>query len=184
MTVSKRTRFEILRRDGHACHYCGAKAPGVALTVDHVLPVTLGGTDDPANLVTACADCNAGKSSMPPDAAILPEVDEKAIAWQAARHVAMQRIAEKREARDASLEKFRSAWMSWDEDGAFLPIDWRSKVGGWLADGLTPADIDEALDIALGSRASSRNVFRYMAGVAQRMLSELDAETRRVLGEE
>lgn len=57
MAVSKRTRFEVLRRDNHTCRYCGQAAPDVKLTVDHVTPVALGGTDDPANLVTACAEC-------------------------------------------------------------------------------------------------------------------------------
>ena len=56
MAVSKRTRFEVLRRDNHTCRYCGQSAPDVKLTVDHVLPVALGGHDDPTNLVAACKD--------------------------------------------------------------------------------------------------------------------------------
>lgn len=55
-------RFGILERDGFACRYCGARAPDAELVVDHVVPVAAGGTDDPTNLVTACQDCNAGKS--------------------------------------------------------------------------------------------------------------------------
>lgn len=30
MAVSKRTRYEVLRRDNHACRYCGARAPEAA----------------------------------------------------------------------------------------------------------------------------------------------------------
>lgn len=63
MAVSKRLRYEILRRDKFACRYCGAKAPDAPLRVDHVTPVALGGTDDPTNLVTSCEPCNAGKTS-------------------------------------------------------------------------------------------------------------------------
>ena len=55
MAVTKRMRFEILRRDNHACRYCGATAPDVKLAVDHVTPVALGGTDSPDNLVASCA---------------------------------------------------------------------------------------------------------------------------------
>ena len=57
MPVSKRLRYEILRRDNHACRYCGGTAPDVVITVDHVVPVALGGSDDAGNLVAACKDC-------------------------------------------------------------------------------------------------------------------------------
>ncbi|MGW6578921.1 HNH endonuclease [Streptomyces globisporus] len=63
MAVSKRLRYEILRRDKHACRYCGATAPDVPLRVDHVIPVALGGSDAPENLVAACEPCNSGKTS-------------------------------------------------------------------------------------------------------------------------
>src|SRR6185369_3226628 len=62
MAVSKRLRFEILRRDNHTCRYCGRSAPEVKLTVDHVKPEALGGRTEPDNLVAACSDCNAGKT--------------------------------------------------------------------------------------------------------------------------
>lgn len=70
---TKRTRFEILRRDHHACRYCGAKAPDVTLQVDHIVPVALGGTNDPDNGITSCVDCNQGKASVPADAALVEE---------------------------------------------------------------------------------------------------------------
>ena len=41
MALSKRLRYEILRRDNHTCRYCGASAPDVTLTVDHVVPCLL-----------------------------------------------------------------------------------------------------------------------------------------------
>ncbi|MFD8545578.1 HNH endonuclease [Streptomyces sp. NPDC059649] len=76
MAVSKRLRYEILRRDNHACRYCGAAAPSAKLNVDHVIPQTLGGNDAPTNLVTACADCNGGKTSSMPDAQTVADVDQ------------------------------------------------------------------------------------------------------------
>jgi hypothetical protein len=59
---STRVRFEVLKRDGFACVYCGRKAPEVVLHVDHVKPVSKGGRTVMANLVAACQPCNAGKS--------------------------------------------------------------------------------------------------------------------------
>jgi hypothetical protein len=37
----------------------------VALHVDHVVPVSLGGTNGASNLVTACSACNHGKGPVP-----------------------------------------------------------------------------------------------------------------------
>lgn len=61
MSVTRSQRFEILARDNFTCRYCGRRAPHVQLHVDHVHPVSRGGTDDPLNLVAACVDCNMGK---------------------------------------------------------------------------------------------------------------------------
>jgi hypothetical protein len=60
-----RVRFAILSRDTFRCRYCGRSADdGAVLQVDHVIAVANGGSDDAANLVTACQDCNLGKSSL------------------------------------------------------------------------------------------------------------------------
>lgn len=61
--LSKRTRFEIFKRDGFQCAYCGAVPPKVVLEVDHIIPVSKGGKNEKTNLVTACFDCNRGKSN-------------------------------------------------------------------------------------------------------------------------
>jgi len=66
--ISAGLRFEVLRRCNFACYYCGVPASlGLkVLHVDHVIPVSLGGTNDPWNLVAACWDCNAGKANGVP----------------------------------------------------------------------------------------------------------------------
>lgn len=63
--ISKRVRFEIFKRDGFACQYCGATPPAVVLEVDHIEAVANGGSNDPDNLITACYPCNRGKSAVP-----------------------------------------------------------------------------------------------------------------------
>lgn len=62
-SISKKTRFEIFKRDSFTCQYCGRKAPNVVLEIDHVEPISKGGTDDILNLVTSCKDCNRGKGN-------------------------------------------------------------------------------------------------------------------------
>jgi hypothetical protein len=63
--IGRKLRFDVLKRDRFACRYCGRKPPEVALHVDHLEPVTLGGADTIDNLVTACEDCNLGKGARP-----------------------------------------------------------------------------------------------------------------------
>lgn len=63
--LSRRLRFEILKRDGFKCRYCGATPDQRVLHVDHVVPVVEGGDNSPMNLVTACQPCNGGKGPIP-----------------------------------------------------------------------------------------------------------------------
>ena len=65
MAISKKIRFEVFKRDGFQCAYCGKTPTQVTLEVDHVDPKSKGGKDDINNLITACFDCNRGKSNIP-----------------------------------------------------------------------------------------------------------------------
>jgi len=69
MSLSKKLRFEVFKRDGFKCAYCGKSPPTVTLEVDHIEPVSKGGMDDINNLITACFDCNRGKRDIPLDKA-------------------------------------------------------------------------------------------------------------------
>jgi hypothetical protein len=82
MTVSKCLRYEVLRRDSYTCRYCGASAPTATLHVDHVTPRSQGGKDEPSNLITACEDCNLGKSSSMPDPWLVAEIERIAAQWE------------------------------------------------------------------------------------------------------
>lgn len=62
--ISPKLRFAILARDKFACHYCGKIAPNTLLSVDHIIPVSKGGGNEESNLITACFECNAGKSDV------------------------------------------------------------------------------------------------------------------------
>ena len=60
----RRLREEILKRDARICFYCGSAE---ASTVDHVTPLSKGGTDSPANLVACCKRCNLRKGEKTGD---------------------------------------------------------------------------------------------------------------------
>lgn len=56
-------RFDVFKRDGFRCRYCGRSADdGAVLHVDHVTAQSKGGPTTLENLVTACFECNLGKS--------------------------------------------------------------------------------------------------------------------------
>lgn len=63
-SISKRLRFEVLKRDRFTCQYCGEKPPKVPLEIDHIIPVSKGGKNEIQNLVVSCFDCNRGKSNV------------------------------------------------------------------------------------------------------------------------
>jgi 5-methylcytosine-specific restriction endonuclease McrA len=53
-------RKRIFKRDGHVCTYCGARG---ATHIDHVVPVSTGGSYEDDNLVVACRACNLSKGT-------------------------------------------------------------------------------------------------------------------------
>lgn len=64
MAISKKRRFQVLERDGFRCRYCGTSGSAGELHVDHVMPVSRGGSDDMNNLVASCHACNLGKGAL------------------------------------------------------------------------------------------------------------------------
>lgn len=57
-------RWKVLVRDKFTCQYCGrTPQQGVILHVDHIIPRSKGGQDVKENFVTACEDCNIGKTN-------------------------------------------------------------------------------------------------------------------------
>lgn len=80
MSINNKLRYEILARDGFRCKTCG-RTPDeidVVLEVDHIVPASLGGTNDPENLRVLCRDCNGGRSNdyMPDDSGEVKVSDE------------------------------------------------------------------------------------------------------------
>lgn len=181
MAISKSLRFQILRRDSHTCRYCGRSAPEVKLTVDHVTPEALGGRTEPANLVTACGDCNNGKSATPPDAALVVDVDADALRWSRAIAAAAERMLADRDARQEIRDEFEAAWNGWTftttKQPVPLPADWGATVDRFLAAGLPMPILLDCINITMGAD-KVKDRFRYMCGVAWKMVGELHDAAR------
>jgi 5-methylcytosine-specific restriction endonuclease McrA len=70
------SRREVLRRDNHACQYCGS---GKRLTLDHVIPRSKGGQHTWNNVVAACERCNSKKGDrLPQEIGMIPRNKPKA----------------------------------------------------------------------------------------------------------
>lgn len=57
------SRANIFKRDQFACQYCGDKPGTEELTIDHIIPKSLGGKTNWENCVVACVDCNSRKAN-------------------------------------------------------------------------------------------------------------------------
>lgn len=184
MALSKRVRFEILKRDDHACHYCGATAPDVVLHVDHVVPVALGGSDNPDNLVTACQGCNAGKASTSPTEIVVEQVSESNLRWAEAIKKAAEEMAGEIEDRTQRHAWFLEAWDLWDEDRRNLSYNYATIIDNWLASGLPKSVILDCLDISLSRRNVAHDaVFAYMCGIARNKIADLHEKARKLIEE-
>lgn len=125
--------------------------------IDHVIPRILGGTNDPSNLVTCCADCNVGKGASTASTSSIADVDSDVLRWADAlsRASALQR-ATANEAR-ARIDAFDRIWP------AALPrdADWRTTITDLLTSGLTTDDLIDAVHVldAGGERSRTWRAF-------------------------
>jgi 5-methylcytosine-specific restriction endonuclease McrA len=60
---AKFTRRNMYTRDRYTCQYCGGSFHYDFLTIDHVIPRSLGGHTSWTNCITACKTCNSKKGS-------------------------------------------------------------------------------------------------------------------------
>ncbi len=57
-------RVTVLVRDNYQCKMCGiSRTDGAVLEIDHIHPISKGGSNDLTNLQVLCRECNSGKSN-------------------------------------------------------------------------------------------------------------------------
>ena len=59
-------RRNIFARDKNSCQYCGMRYPTSELSLDHVIPKSMGGKSAWDNIVCACTKCNVRKGGRTP----------------------------------------------------------------------------------------------------------------------
>lgn len=168
--LSKRVRFEVFKRDGFTCQYCGNHPPGVILHCDHIVAVANGGGDEMDNLVTSCLPCNLGKGarslsvvpqSLAEKAAEIAEREEQLRGYQAI-------LTAKRE----RLER-----ETWEVMGLMYPAsdsvprDHFNSCRMFI-EKLGYESVRDAAEIALASDAPMKRMFRYFCGVCWHRVRE------------
>lgn len=174
MAVSKRLRYEILRRDNHACRYCGATAPDVKLAVDHVIPVALGGSDEPSNLITACEPCNSGKSATVADSPVVADVDHRATQWASAIRQAADMISA-----DSMLINDICDRVD-DIMPTYRPRGWRNSIQQILAAGLPEETIVDMAHVAVDAYGV-KDRWKYFFGCCWSRVRELQSMAAKLL---
>ncbi len=120
-SLSNKIRFEVFKRDKFTCQYCGKKSPDVILEVDHIEPVSKGGSNDIVNLITSCWTCNSGKSNIKLDDNTAVEKQRKQLEILQEKREQMKMMIEWKK----GLENFHSEAVELIEDY------WSSKIDGY-----------------------------------------------------
>lgn len=170
VAVSKKLRFDVFKRDGFACQYCGAHPPDVILECDHIMPVVEGGQSTLDNLVTACFACNRGKGKR--SLLVVPQSLTDKAAEIAEREEQLQGYREILWAQQSRIEE-----DMWQVATTLFPkSDEKGLARAWLRSIRMFNErlgLDEALDaadIALGQGPvyNDKRLFAYFCGVCWR----------------
>jgi hypothetical protein len=168
--ISTRKRFEVFKRDGFTCLYCGAHPPSVILHCDHIVPVAEGGGNEMDNLTTACERCNLGKSSVPLTVVPMSLAEKAAIVKEReAQLKAYTKIL--RAAKDRIIED------SWEVATPFCEAyrkesirkDWFASINRFV-ELLGVMEVIDAMSVALSrkSHRGQQECFVYFCGICWR----------------
>jgi 5-methylcytosine-specific restriction enzyme A len=63
--IPPEVRKYVFKRDRYQCQSCGKTEAQAKLTVDHIIALAAGGSNDLSNFQTLCASCNSRKRDKP-----------------------------------------------------------------------------------------------------------------------
>lgn len=169
--LSKKTRFEVFKRDGFTCQYCGAHPPSVILEPDHINPVANGGDNHIDNLITACFDCNRGKAAR-----LLTDIPQSLtdkaaeIAEREAQIKGYQKIMKARRARiDSEAAEVCGVYEAYNP-GYTLTDSSMLTIRKFL-ERLDVIDVCDAMEIAFTRTSVRANTeFKYFCGICWNLI--------------
>ena len=165
MSISKKIRFEIFKRDAFTCQYCGKHPPEVVLEVDHIKPKSKNGKDDPNNLITSCFDCNRGKSnielkqitpSMLDNIEVIKERERQYLEYHKLLAKIQRRI-------DSDIERVTNIYIETFK-GWTLTDSFKKGTVKMFIDKLNVFEVEEAMSIAC-DKLDKDNAIKYFCGI-------------------
>lgn len=174
--ITKKTRFEIFKRDGFVCQYCGNHPPAVLLQVDHINPIKLGGTNDMDNLITSCQPCNIGKTATP--LSVVPQALAAKAAEVAEREEQIRGYNEIMQGRRDRIEE--ETWLVAEEMFPDARKGMRRDNFMSITTFLKRLSFDEVLEAAEIARAkmpwSEKQMFRYFCGICWKKIKDASGQ--------
>ena len=172
-SLSKKNRFEVFKRDEFRCQYCGATPPKVILEIDHIDPIANGGSNDIENLITACFDCNRGKSKrlLSSTSVSLPEHYEKLSEKeeQIKGHKKLLANIKRRKTRE---ENKIGAVFSGRFEGQKLTSQFKKGSVRKFLDILPFGDVEDAMFNACNRIGNPSGAAKYFCGICWSMVKE------------
>lgn len=182
MSVSTRLRFEIFKRDRFTCQYCGRNPPAVVLHVDHIEAVSTGGSDKADNLVTACQDCNLGKSNVPLSQVpkSLKDVAKESAEKRKQLEAYHAMIEDDRQAQDVVIRQLGLHWYNLhnNEIDNYIFGDSRALTIRTFLQSLTKFQVFDAMSLAQSKVPTTfgedDRAFRYFCGICWKIIRKIE----------
>lgn len=187
-SLSKKTRFEVFKRDSFTCQYCGRTPPTVILQADHVIPRCEGGDDSLNNLIAACEDCNQGKGGVPLDQVPLTVERQMEIQKERAAQVAAfnEFLVEQRKEQNRLVNALGMYWYNQTakprQRDRYVFGDARARSIKTFLAHLAPVQIIEAMEIAharvqSAGRDKDEKTWRYFCGICWRTIRPVGGDS-------
>lgn len=149
----------------------------MTLHVDHILPVCQGGTNDIENLITACSDCNLGKSGRTISQAAPTEEDRLRLAQERNEQLAaLETARQASQARERLRQEIVNFWCD---------QTWRDHIHGPTLDVIFRyveefgvSTVFEWIEIAARRfpSGSDQKLGKYISGIRNRILRQRGSE--------
>ena len=171
--IGTKLRFDVFKRDGFLCVYCGAPPTTVTLEIDHVIPVADGGSNSIDNLVTACWSCNSGKGARPLSAIPQSLKEKNALMKERAKQVASYSalVAEVERLISEQIDSVVAIFED-SENGFTLTGSARQSVRHFV-DKLGVLKAQEAMRMACGRKHKHPGLFKYFCGICWNWIGDL-----------